>query len=745
MTLFRRRQSGQAMPVIGLFGITLFLFMGLGIDSGMLYLQRRHLQNITDSACLAAATDMVMGKTKADADKTAQIYVKDNLNENGKHAFNLSFPLSDSFLPITTSGSSLTHGVHITDAGDIRVAVTAPASTYFLRVGGIDTYNVMARTRCSAVAGGGLSPIAVNRFPGYDEAGKRRLGVADTSVTLPQYYSGGKNPKTLQVRDVLQQDQGASNRGVLNEGKPLTTGCGTKKRNWYGWGTVDYPKSLSTTACPEASPSAPGPELEIVGKFAKSNVGDTSFSGAVVLDARQISTGPVYYNTLVGSGTNLNAWKATVFEYILKPYPGPDVEVGEQLGYVSGINAGPLISAFDARFDVGDPVTTLVYDGTVHRVGDFKLSIACKASTSSDRNPNCNTDGAYAFRDAPPVAPATGADPLFSTNCNDFNGSYYLAVPGNPATTISAKTNPWQEALYPAKYMVTLEKSSSTQTVTLSARVSGANPGSGDDFGGMSVRWNGGSWQTPNTAFSITLPANTVVNVQLDVIQTATTTRTCTKSNGTTVSHTVPDHVYGAHKLQVIGQGSAAQLQHSVYATVAMLNNSQTFNAGDYFFSVAEDPSGTASTDSEIDVPLQFIVANSNLTAPEVELDCSTLVCSSASATISSGPLSAQIVAVDNYPVLRIKVPAGTTPGQYAVDVQWNSPITHSTRYYVTVADPVSPSVKQWVVVLCYARFKITEISTNGVKAKAISGCIDPEKDPAKLLSTSRILSWDSP
>jgi hypothetical protein len=286
---------------------------------------------------------------------------------------------------------------------------------------------------------------------------------------------------------------------------------------------------------------------------------------------------------------------------------------------------------------------------------------------------------------------------------------------------------------------VKLERSSTAQTVQLTARVSGANPGTGGDFGGIRVRWNGGSWVTPDTVHSVTLAANTVMNVTLDVIQTATTTRTCTKPNGTTQVVTVPDHVYGAHTIQVTGTGSTATLRRSAYATIGMKNNSGGFNSGDYFLSFTGNASTKIFPGDTVDVPLQFIDANSPDPNNEVELRCTSvggpLICSSSSATISQS--WGQIVDVDGYPMLRLSPSA---EGEYVVDVQWNSPHVHSSRVHVTVTSPSNPSVNEWVVVLCYARLKITAISANGVKARAISGCIPPNQMTQGF--SARLLPW---
>ena len=52
-----RRQSGQAIVLVALVLTVLFGFLGLAIDGGRGYLDRRHVQASVDAAALAAAFD----------------------------------------------------------------------------------------------------------------------------------------------------------------------------------------------------------------------------------------------------------------------------------------------------------------------------------------------------------------------------------------------------------------------------------------------------------------------------------------------------------------------------------------------------------------------------------------------------------------------------------------------------------------------------------------------------------------
>ena len=479
-------------------------------------------------------------------------------------------------------------------------------------------------------------------------------------------------------------------------------------------------------------------------------MGDTSFNGAVVLDARQVGTTPTFYNDLVGSGSSLSAWKDTVYKYLTSLYPGPDIKQGEQLGYVTGLSAGQVFPLIDAKYSVGDTITTLVYDGTVRARDDFLLSLWCKQPITSgpvadrDPNPTCETTATakskYIYRDP---APSSG---FFSGGaaCN-YSGAPFIGDRDAYAAGIHI---PSTTELYPAKYIVRLEQATASQTVNLTARISGPNPGAGAGFGGLKVRWNNGPWQSPDVVYPVTLPANTAVDVKLEVIQTETESRTCTTPTGD-VTRTVPKHVYGAHTIQVTGRGSSNR--HSVYGSLGMRSRASTsasdfvnFDAGDYFLSFAGDPVGIIRGSGELDALLQFMDANSD-PATETVWDFASLP-SAGAATITGLPIGATAAVVagpQGDPVMRITVPDGTTAGDYVIDVQWNSilPPVHSSRFYLRVTDG-SPSIDSWVVVLCTARFSITHLDTNEMRGRAISGCIDPATNPAALLSTSRIGEW---
>jgi hypothetical protein len=763
MKMSRRTLDGQALVTMAIFAVTLFIFVGLGIDSGMLYVERRHLQNVADAACLAATTEISMGGTSATARTVANQYISDNMDANAQAAFNL--PATIDFLNGQVgTGVNLSRGIEVSGT-DVRVAVTFPAFTYFMRLAGIDTYDVMARAHCDATQGGGIWPVAIVRFPGYDEDNER-IGVANTGATLPQTYGNSPTPTYLKVRDILQAGDGVLNQDGVIGG----SGCSVH-RNWFDWPSLGSPTAKTGPyhePCDAASVANPGYEVEIAGLNANPNVGNSSYSGPLLLDARQISFTPHLFYNGQSAATSTNAWKETIIKYILTQYPGPDVIPGQQLGVISGVNTGNILDAIDDRYNGGEIVTALVYNGQLYQNPDFQVSITCKAGSFNCNNPP--SGGKFVYRNAPPPT-------LFDPNCTTYSGSYYIADGSDPAF---AAANPKPE---PAQYVVRLAPASAQNaaatTVELTARLSGDNIGSAnqagspEDFAHMQVRWQwvdagGGThyapsangWQDGGTPVQVDMPlAGT--DVTLKVIQSDTETIDCFTASAplTPIAMTVPQRVAGAHTVQVTGRSvgaAATSRQHSAYGLLGMRKNTASpyFDSGDFYFSFIADPSGmvkNVSPQTTIEPKLQLVDANSasSNTFSWGAISGSNLVYYKDGARLGGAPagINAQRDHSGQTPTLRIQVnPATVQAGEYEIDYQVSTPIRHSTRFHLRVEEALNASIDSWVVALCYANFRITSnlnqpSTPNVIKGQAVSGCLDPGQITAGL--TSRLMSWN--
>ena len=289
-----RHHQGQSLVTVAVFAFLLFLTMGLAIDGGLIYAQRRFMQNTADAACLTAANQISLGQTDANATTAAQNLISQNLDNNASGTLSYAAK-SDLYSPKTGTGTNLVKGIEISGP-DVRVALQSPANTTFMRVAGYNVYNVSARAHCNAKAGGGGVPFAIARWRGYNDKDDVLPGLT-TSESLPQQYKKGKNVKNMVVRDILQAQ-------TTNDGKccGYVSGSGSLAWPWGGPGALPGDPSTHTGIYTQASPAAseanPGYTTILAGKDASPNVGDPTFNGPLVLDFRNFVGGPDYYPPL---------------------------------------------------------------------------------------------------------------------------------------------------------------------------------------------------------------------------------------------------------------------------------------------------------------------------------------------------------------------------------------------------------------------------------------------------------------
>lgn len=136
----RRRERGQILVVFTLALVAMIAMVGLIIDGGAAYAQRRAQQNAADLAALAAADALYNGLSWAQAQAVAQSVAATNSYPNG------------------VNGVVVT----VTRPGDeVKVDVQAPHDNYFAGVVGQPTWDVS--TTASAIAG--IPDTAVGAAP----------------------------------------------------------------------------------------------------------------------------------------------------------------------------------------------------------------------------------------------------------------------------------------------------------------------------------------------------------------------------------------------------------------------------------------------------------------------------------------------------------------------------------------------------------------------------------------------------
>lgn len=130
-----------------------------------------------------------------------------------------------------------------------------------------------------------------------------------------------------------------------------------------------------------ASEAEPGPVFELYGPGSKAN-NDNSFRGFIALDVRnfQSPTSRIYYNG-VTAGINTNILKDLQGEYLLTGYPGPvfppiitPADPNDQIAVLSGNDTSMVVGNFSQVFAVGKRVLLAVYNGTVMEIPDFSIT-----------------------------------------------------------------------------------------------------------------------------------------------------------------------------------------------------------------------------------------------------------------------------------------------------------------------------------------------------------------------------------
>jgi Flp pilus assembly protein TadG len=709
----RHPANGQSLPLMALFAVVIFVFTGFAIDGGLLYAQRRVMQNTSDAACLAAANRLALNQTSTQATTAAQQIVLTNLGATPGSGVNAPGTLSytavgDIYSPQAGSGTSLTKGIEI-DGADVRVALQSPANTFFMRVVGISNYTVAAKSHCDAKAGGGGLPFAVARWRGYDSGGDIVYNRLTTNQTLPQAAGPGAGAGNMTVRDIIR-----------TEGSSVIT-------QWPGWGSTDYPgdpdagTSLYSSPSPAASEASPGPEVPIAGAGARPNGGDTSFRGPIVLDYRQTTfPQPLFYNGLTPT-TALNTYKDFLAKYIYGPYPGPVVIPGQQIGYYNGVSAGQVIDPFNTRYKVGDRVSVLIYNGTIYSDPDFEVRFP---------------------------SPANASDSLQSRSADSFTTTLVgCAVPSG--YTFDGQSSSQTTRKNPAAYRINLLPQTYS-TFKLRAFLS-TDPTS---WGEMMGRWNGGSWQDFNINGAGPVISINTSGQNLTFDARPDDTFSCTDtSTGTTTEF--PMRKNGAQTIYLEAQDTGTGKRRGVY--VLLNQNADTNDFYAYF-------AGTPVTNEPLE-PGNSTSAELTLTrvGGSTDLDLgsgSTKVQAGTIQWYDPGNLSTALASGATYNGVSVTVDHSGSRDMVSIDASNSATtgksyylripltyggFTHHVWYYFSVRPELSNAsgIDQFVYALGYATFKITYSDSNDIRGRAVSGLM---REPEDIISgfQPRLVAWDS-
>jgi hypothetical protein len=336
-------ERGQALVLMVIFMTVLLGFAAVAIDAGRFYSVRRFLQNAADAAALAAATALVQGRTNAEAEQIA----RETLTINFQREPTGNAADMPPTVPLYEPGgegnpSALREGILIS-GGTVRVALRNRVDYTFGQAVGLANQWITARARAGQA--GGLLPIAVRE------------------------YIGAPGPN-------------------LGAASPCSGGGNQFFANFATTGTACLGSDEDATGREDASPSNPGPTIEILGQGADpSNSAD--FRGFVALDVRNFATttSQRFFNG-VTSGTSSNQLKDMQADWILAGgYPGPQFpnvvfppDPNLQVALMSGNSAGIAVDAVEDRFGPGDEVLVLVYPGHTMVIPEFAISTPAQLS-----------------------------------------------------------------------------------------------------------------------------------------------------------------------------------------------------------------------------------------------------------------------------------------------------------------------------------------------------------------------------
>ena len=103
------------------------------------------------------------------------------------------------------------------------------------------------------------------------------------------------------------------------------------------------------------------------------NDGTADYRGFVLLDARNIVPGPVWYFN--GATGQANTNKDISKQYFHSGYPGPQPMVGDQLAMLDGVSNDFAAQEMAQYYEVGDEFVAVVYSGFIWDVPDLEMSI----------------------------------------------------------------------------------------------------------------------------------------------------------------------------------------------------------------------------------------------------------------------------------------------------------------------------------------------------------------------------------
>jgi hypothetical protein len=198
---FLSAERGQVLVLIALAAIGLFGIVGLAIDGGAKFSDRRHAQNAADTAVLSAALVKVNGLTLGQIDSvcstisgwTNSSFCLDIINAAWDRADENGY---DGLIPDSVDVySPPISGPYTGNSSYIQVIITSYVNTYFARVVGINqtrnTVEAVAFVRKAGVLGDGAMLISYDPDPNCSTGGTGGYSVQVNGSSTVNLTGGG--------------------------------------------------------------------------------------------------------------------------------------------------------------------------------------------------------------------------------------------------------------------------------------------------------------------------------------------------------------------------------------------------------------------------------------------------------------------------------------------------------------------------------------------------------------------------
>ncbi len=176
------RQHGQILVLFALSLVAIIAMVGLVLDGGSAFAQRRSEQNAADVAALAAANDLIVNLGDADWQATAREIARKNGYDDGVNGASVQVTC------VNCPGQALNPAV---DGVQVTVNITAPHRNNFASIVGMSTWDVSTTATSktgwpNTAHGPGPFVVSINAF-GEDGEPTRCTGESDKcDLTHPE-------------------------------------------------------------------------------------------------------------------------------------------------------------------------------------------------------------------------------------------------------------------------------------------------------------------------------------------------------------------------------------------------------------------------------------------------------------------------------------------------------------------------------------------------------------------------------